>query len=293
MRITLLPFIRKIWEFFFKPKQPLMRDQSDAFLVLKTEQQRILDFSKLVCYSVPNLKKSIKGFKEKVTNYETLVQADYFVEPVDVNRLAELAKHYKDNLSKYILISSFSFLESYFRDVIKELEDFHGGLPNLIKHVQQRQAVLKGAYTADMNEKKQLLQTTYKKRRWQKYQNLLTSLESEVAYRHPSELFSAYGVKSFFELVSSNGFKSVMIPDLVEIGLGLDLSDKINKHPDLADKTLRETFDTMRDLRNSVGHGKANNVNFDKVMDLIRFVRYFSVLVDSHLVRNFFVIQEY
>lgn len=270
-----------------------MLDQTIAFKGLKTEQQRILDFSKLVCYSVPNLKKAIKDYNEKVPNYESFVKADYFVEPIKVDRLTELTKHYKDNLSKYVLISAFSFLESYFKDVIKELENFHGGLDSLIMHVQKRHADLLNSYSADMFEKKQLLQTKYKKRKWEKYKKLITSLENELSYRHPSELFAAYGIKSFFELVASNGFKSHMIPELIETGLGLDLSDKINKHPDLADKTLKETFDIMRDLRNSIGHGTANNMGFDKVMDLIRFVRYFSVKVDNHLVKNFFVIQKY
>lgn len=270
-----------------------MLDQTNAFKILKSEQQKILDFSKLVCYAVPNLKKSIKGYKENVPNYETFVKADYFIEPVIVDRLTELSKHYKENLSKYILISAFSFFESYFRDVVSELIEFHGGLENLIKHVQARQQAILDSHSADLLKKKSKLQTNYQKVKWQKYRKLIEELEKDKDYRHPSELFSAFGVKSFFETVTSNSFKSVMIPDFIEIGLSLDLSEKINKHPELADKTLRETFDIMRDTRNGIGHGKANTLSFDKVMEFIRFVRYLSVKLDNHLMKYYFVIQRY
>lgn len=270
-----------------------MLDQTDAFKILKTEQQRILDFSKLVCYAVPSLKKAIKGYNEKIPNYESFVKPEYFVEPLVVDHLRELSKHYKDNLSKYVLISAFSFFESYFRDVVKEMHDFHGGIDRLIQNVQGRQKLLLASQTADMQKKKTALKTKYKKVRWQKYKNVIEELEKQVSYRNPSELFSAFGIKAFFETVMSNGFKSVMIPDLLETGLGLDLSDKINKHADLVDKNLRETFDIMRDLRNSIGHGKANVIGFDKVMDLIRFLRFFAVKVDTHLVDNYFVIEQY
>ena len=270
-----------------------MLDQTDAFKILKTEQQRILDFSKLVCYAVPNLKKAIKGYNEKIPNYESFVKPEYFIEPLVVDQLSELSKHYKDNLSKYVLISAFSFFESYFRDVVRELHDFHGGIEKLVKHVQERQNNLLSSQSADMTTKKRVLKTKYKKVRWQKYKKAINDLESERTYRNPSELFSAFGIKSFFETVMSNGFKSVMIPELLETGIGLDLSEKINKHPELIEKNLKETFNTMRDLRNSIGHGKANSISFDKVMDLIRFLRFFAVKIDTHLVDNYFVIENY
>jgi len=270
-----------------------MLDQTNAYKILKSEQQKILDFSKLVCYPVPNLKKSIKGFKEKVPNYETFVKPDYFIEPLIVDRITGLAKHYKDNLSKYILISSFSFFEAYFRDVVAELIEFHGGLENLIKHVQGRQETLLNSYSKDMLKKKSKLQTNFQKVKWQKYKRIIKDLEKDKDYRHPSELFSAFGVKSFFETVSSNSFKSIMIPDFIEIGFGLDLSEKVNKHTDLIDKTLRETFDIMRDTRNGIGHGKANTLTFEKVMEFIRFIRYLSVKLDNHLMKYHFVIQRY
>jgi hypothetical protein len=84
-----------------------------------------------------------------------------------------------------------------------------------------------------------------------------------------------------------------MIPDIMEFGFGLNLSEKINKHPELEEKNLRETFDTMRDIRNLIGHGSANDVGLEKTMDLIRFLRHLALKFDSHLVKNFFVIERY
>jgi hypothetical protein len=45
-----------------------------------------------------------------------------------------------------------------------------------------------------------------------------------------------------------------MIPDILEYGFSMDLNQKINIHADLRDKNLRETFDIIRDIRNSIGH---------------------------------------
>ena len=110
-----------------------------AFKRLKTEQQNILDFTVLVCYAIPNLKKSIKGFKENVKNYEKLAKADYFIEEINLPKIEKLVQDYKGDLGKYTLLSAFSFFESYIKDVVNELIDFHGGQEIFIRTISQRQ----------------------------------------------------------------------------------------------------------------------------------------------------------
>ena len=268
-----------------------MIDQTDSFKKLKVEQQKILDFTVLICYSIPNLKKSIKGYKSQVTNYETFSKPDYFKDATPIPQLESIAKDYKENLSKYTLISAFSFFESYFRDVVEELINFHGGKENFIETVHLRHKTFLSTQSPSIIENKKKLTEPLKKKNTEKYQKHIKLLDKEPMYRHPSELLAAFGLKYFIEIVTGTNFKSVMIPDILEYAFGLDLTEKINKHADLAEKNLKETFDTMRKIRNSIGHGDGNSIGFEKVMDLIRFLRFFAVKIDNHLINHFFVLE--
>jgi hypothetical protein len=268
-----------------------MINHTKAFLVLKTEQQKILDFTLLICYAIPNLKKSIKGFKEGVPNYETFIKPDYYKEQFDINKVSAIAQDYKLNLAKYTLISAFSFFETYIRSVVKELIEFQGGQEIFIKTLHKRHRKFLNSADKTISENKKKLQEPIKKKNKQRYQKHISILDNMSMYRHPSELLATYGLKSFIETVTGNGFKSVMIPDILEIGFCIDLSEKINQHPDLVDKNLRETFCIMRKVRNNIGHGSSSDIGFEKVIDLIRFLRHLAVKTDQHLIDNFFVLE--
>lgn len=268
-----------------------MIDHTEAFKRLKEEQQKILDFSVLICYAVPNLKKSIKGYKKKEVNYETIVKPEYFIENVDIDRLESLSKNYKDNLSKYTLLSAFSFFESYFKDVVEELVAFHGGKESFINTLHSRHKQILANQNEVIVENKKKLNEPLKKKNWQRYKKHIEILEQEARYRHPSELLATYGLKYFIETVTGNSFKSVLIPDALEFAFGLDLTEKSNQHADHIHKDHKETFDLMRNIRNSIGHGNVGNLGFEKVMDLIRFLRLFAVKIDDHLVKHFFILE--
>lgn len=138
---------------------------------------------------------------------------------------------------------------------------------------------------------KRKLQEPHKKKNWQKYEKHQSALENETEFRFPSELISPYGMKYLIETIQGKNFRSALIPEILEIGLGIDLSEKINKHEDLNDKDLRETFEIIRDWRNSIGHGTSGDLGLLKAMDMIRFLRYLAVKTDKHLVENFFVLE--
>lgn len=268
-----------------------MIKHTKAFSELKKEQQRILDFTVLVCYAIPNLKKSIKGYKEKVANYETFVTPDYFVEPLDINKIEALAQDYKSNLGKYTLISAFSFFETYIKEVVKELIEFHGGEETFVKTLHDRHKLFIANANPDILANKRKLQEPIKKKNVHRYKKHILLLDQIPQYRHPSELLATFGLRSFIEVITGSAFKSVMIPDLLEFAFGIDLSEQVNRHPDLQTKNLRETFDTMREIRNSIGHGNGANIGFEKVMDLIRFQRHLAVKTDTHLLKHFFVLE--
>jgi hypothetical protein len=71
----------------------------------------------------------------------------------------------------------------------------------------------------------------------------------------------------------------------------MDLSEKVNKHSDLKNKDLQQTFKILRDLRNDIAHGKSTSLSLDKTMDFIRFLRHLSKKIDKHLVEHFFILE--
>ncbi len=269
-----------------------MIGHTKALTKAKEEQQKVLDFSVLVCHAVPNLSKMIKGVEMKIPKYG-LAKPYYYKDNETLDRLKSISKDYQINISKYILLSNYSYLETYFQEVVDELVTFHGGKEQFLK--SNRDNIRKHLDLNDVNVKKHKakLQEPLVPRNSDKYRNNLQELEKIAEYRNPSELFSSYGLKQFIETVKSTSFKSSMIPDLLEFALNFDMTEKINRHGDLLDKNLRETFEVTRDIRNKIAHGKCKKISFEKVLDLARFIRYFEVKIDKHLVENFFILERY
>ena len=113
-----------------------MIPHTKAFTVLKREAQQVFDFAIVVTHAVPALKKALKGFEPgDVIPF----QPDHFdARPIAIDKVKQNAKQYKALLSRYLFLSSFSFFEAYFRDVLNEIITFHGGMSILervsIKH---------------------------------------------------------------------------------------------------------------------------------------------------------------
>jgi len=97
-----------------------------AFVRLKDQTQAVLDFSILVCNAIPLLKMTIKNV-EKGKEHTNLAKPDYFKGKPNQEKLKCHAQEYKENLSKYVLLSNFSFFEAYVIDAVNEIFEFHGG----------------------------------------------------------------------------------------------------------------------------------------------------------------------
>lgn len=264
-----------------------MINNTKAFGKLKKEQQKILDFAVLICHSIPNLKKTIAGERNQIEHFG-VPQPDYFKKELN-NRILTLSSNYKSNLSKYLIISGYSFFEAYFRDVIKELIEFHGGIENYIHNSASNNRAKILTLDPIILKNKRKLQEPYKKKNKEKYNKFIKELERETSFRMPSELFSTWGLKNLLEYCDSENFRSYKIPEIMELGFLMKLDEKINSHPDLKDKNLEETFQMLRNTRNNISHGGATNISFPKAMDFLRFLRRLSVKFDQHLIDNFFL----
>ncbi len=265
-----------------------MKNSTDAFARLKIEQQRILDFALLTCHAMPNLSKTIKGVEHKVKDYG-LAKPTYFEEIEDLDRLKSLLKHSDDNLAKYILFSSWSFFEFYFKDAMSELLNFYGGKENFIDGIKtlHDKKINQNKLFADKTMK---LRETPKPGKKDKYKKALKELSSINEYTFTSELFSFWGAKYFVDFVANKKFVSACIPVLMKEMFGMDLSDKINDYGDIREMDLAQTFNSMKDYRNKIGHGEIVTVPLNKVMAYNKFLRYFAVKIDSYLIEHYFII---
>jgi len=266
-----------------------MLDATNSYKKLKVEQQRIIDFAILVCYSVPNMKKTFVGIKKGVDNFE-LVVPDFF--PLNTKeKYLEKSENYKSNLSKYLIVSSFSFFEAYIEDVCLELLSFHGGRDEFYSFIRNK---IKNKVINQSNtlvELKKHINQHFNAKRKQKYEKIIAELNNEANFIFPSGHFSSYGFYFFADLFESGKFETEKIPDLLEFIFGIDLSEKINKLPEFEDWNLRETFDNCFQTRNKIAHEGRLNIGLKHTMDYIRYFRYIALKIDKHLVNNFFILE--
>ena len=255
-----------------------MYANTDAFTRLKKQTQTVLDFTVLISNSVPLLKMTIKNIEKGIDGAQ-LAKPDYFKGGQNQEQLKSYAAEYKSNLSKYLLISNFSYFEAYVLDAIEEMLNFHGGSEQLLfaarrrcqQHVNPKDSVIIS------NRKK--LQDSYKKKNDGKYKKY-TKLLMNNNFKFPSELLSSYGVQKLSDELKS--VKSVGIPNLLVDGLHFPMTeDEVNE------------FHRIRDIRNSIAHGKRESFDMPNAMKCNKFLRELSVKIDNHIVNNFFVIERF
>jgi|SRR5690554_2951118 len=263
-----------------------MKHYTDAFVRLKEEQQRVLDFTLLTCHAMPNLSKTIKGVEMNVPKYG-LAPPTYFKKE-HPDRLKGLINHYEANLSKYVLFSSWSFFEFYFKDCMKELLDFYGGKENLLKGIKDlnRKKIIKNHLLIDKTKK---IREKPKKGKEFKYRDALSELDTQD-YSFTNELFSSWGVKHFVNDIASGNFVSADIPEILRDLFGFDMSQKVNDYGHLKEMDLEQTFHSMREFRNKIGHGEIVNIPFNRVMAYNKFLRQFAVRVDKYLIENYLIL---
>jgi len=263
-----------------------MKRNTNAFVRLKIEQQRVLDFVLLTCHAMPNLSKTIKGIEEKVPKY-SLAKPMHFKEE-SKERLKSLLNHYDDNLGKYILFSSWSYFEFYFNTCMKELLEFYGGKEVFIQGIIELNKEKRQQNKLLINDTKKLREKP-KSGKKEKYIKALQALKSKQ-YTYTNELFSTWGAKHFANQIANGNFVSSDIPTILKDLFGFDLTQKLNDYAHLKEMDLEQTFHSMRDFRNKIGHGEIVTIPFKKVMAYNKFLRKLAVKVDSFLIENYFII---
>lgn len=253
-----------------------MIPHSQAFIRLKNEAQSVFDFAIVVSYAVPALKYSLKS----VSGDDPIpFRPEHFdSRPVATAKVRENAKEYKRLLSQYVFLSVFSFFEAYFRDLLKEVIQFHGkdGLRNQIAISHNL------TLTAHEDTKaKRKLQEYPKTSETEKYVKYGRSL-AEKGFRFPSTLLGSYGLENVIELANEH-IPAEKIPKLVQslFQLPLDPTTEI------------ERFSAYRQQRNRIAHGQADSksLHLGKAVEANNFLRNLALKIDRHVVEHFLVIE--
>ena len=259
---------------------------TESFLKWKEQTQDTFEFSVLVCNAVPTLKRTLTLHDKGIVT--SLVKPDHYGAPESPGeeeherakkQLREKSRGYKSKLSKYILISNFSFFESYVVDVIKELIDFHGGKDAFVKKANSRarQQIMRDSNEIESARRK--LRRGNNPAYYQRYRGASEKLES-MGYRFPTDLFTGYGAKMLLSKVANMSAND--IPGVLLDGLHLDLS---------AVEVLE--FHNVREARNKVAHGENVEFSIGQVTAMSKHLRSIALKLDQHLLRYYFILEDY
>lgn len=248
-----------------------------AFSVLKEEAQKVFDFAIVVTYAVPALKYALKDLK---ADDKIPYKPDHFdSRPVATEKVKHDARKYKSLLSRYIFLSTFSFFEAYFQDVLKEIIEFHGG-DNLLTKVSIASNSLIDNECTKYKKKLQEYPTFRNRDRYLSYGKRL----SECGYRFPSTLLSGFGLRRLLELTTGDKIRAVDIPRLANEVLQIELDKKIEV----------SIYQGYRNIRNKIAHGRASSasLSLSKAIGANNFLRNLALKIDRHVVNNFFIVEE-
>ncbi len=250
----------------------------------KSQTQDTFDFSVLVSYAIPTLKRNLVLFEKGVVT--SLVKADHYGKKEELSREEEVklkeslrtkALGYKSKLSRYILMSNFSFFEAYVIDVTKELLQFNGGRVAFEQMAMERNLSQIQGNSQRTESLRRKLRTAPKPDRIQRYRKVTKELLAQ-GFRFPTDLFSRLGVKSMLKRL--DGLKASHIPDFLEEAFLLTLSED----------DLRN-FTNSRDLRNRIAHGDPVELSLLEATNKCKELREIAKVIDKHLVKHYFIIE--
>jgi len=255
-----------------------MISHTEAYLKYKAQSEAILDFAVIVCFAVPALKANVNVLKKGIIT--KLPTPDFFLKDVSTPaKLIERAKPYKSRLAAYLWMSNFSFFEAFIVDAVREMIDFHGGDVGFLSLAERHDKKFLKSIPPNLHAEKRKLQEYPKKSKLFKYQKYSRALDAS-GYRFPSSLLSSYGVRMLNSKVGS--LKAHAIPELLQQGLHLPI-----------DASQVSRFHEIRNMRNKIAHGETVNLTLSRVMRMHEDLHQLAVVVDSHLIEHYFIIEKY
>lgn len=176
-------------------------------------------------------------------------------------------------------MSSFSFFEAYFIDVLKEVVEFHGGDKLLEKVALKHNLALSEPDTLKAKRKLQEYPTGDRDR----YRSGGRKLRN-AGYLLPSALLARYGLQKLLLLSEGDYIRAVDIPGLIQDVFQLDL----DQSRDI------DTFHGYRETRNKIAHGRASSesLHLKRAVEANNFLRNLALRIDQHVVTHFLLVED-
>jgi antitoxin component of MazEF toxin-antitoxin module len=259
---------------------------TSAFVKWKAQTQDAFEFSVLVCSAVPVLKRNIRLYEKGVI--KELARPDYYGPSRNLTddekhrnkeQLKQKSVGYRSKLSKYILISNFSFFEAYVIDALKEMIDFHGGREGFIEKSKRRGELQIKNESPEIEVIRRKIRRQDKPSRVSSYKAASAKL-TEKGYIFPSDLLSAYGARMLIQKISNMSAND--IPDVLVDGLHMEIDDN---------RVLE--YHNSRELRNRIAHGDSVNLTIEQVTNMSKALRSLVLDIDQHLLRYYFISENY
>lgn len=236
----------------------------------------MLDFSVMVCTASPQLSHALTAYDSDPSVF--LATNSFFPPSAEMYSTEKRAlTTYSHVLGANLLLSVFSYFETYFFSAIDEMLDFHGGEVGLEKVISKqfcprsKSPAAKAALSG--------LRTTFKPNRADKYRKLSANLNGEKIL-WPSQRFMLFGLKQ--AVSQRKRWKAADIPELMLNLLTVDVSTQ-----------ERDRFHAIRNERNKIAHGKALSYELKKAVDASYFLKNLAQKIDEHIIESFFLIERY
>ena len=254
-----------------------MHNHTKSYVTLRTHSQQTLDFAVLVCTAAPQLRYALNEFQADPTTFlATNSQFRPSNEPYATEK--RTLSSYKKVLGANLLLSVFSYFETYFFSVIDEMIDFHGGKDELLRLSSKQ---VSGVDISSENNETSLnqLRKPYKPNRADRFRKFSSSLRGEKVI-WPTQRLMLYGLSQMLE--NKKRWKSADIPKLMRNLLCMDVEE-----------STESRFHNVRDERNKIAHGKNLSYDLTKAVDVSNYFRELAMEIDQHICRNFMVIEKF
>jgi len=257
-----------------------MIGHTHAYRNYKQQNEELFEFLVLICYAVPAYKQELK--KRIGGGTVTLPPADHFQhDKTSDTELLQRAQLYTKRVGCFVMLSAFSYFESYVAAALRELFAFHGGEKEFIKRASgYASRSLRAQQTGKSDAKRKLQEPTTARLR-EKHEKYIRQLAA-TGFRFPSDFLAPYGLQALADQLSERKFKPVMIPRLLTEALNMDVSTA----------TL-DRFTQLRQKRNDIAHGKVHQFDLSAALDAYDYLKAFAAEIDKHLVETFFVLELY
>ena len=225
--------------------------------------------------AVPCLKYTLKQMDpEKPPEFKP----DHFdSRPIKTEKVLHDTKEYKEALSRHIVLSSFSYFEAYFHDVLSEILEFHG--KDLLFNISSISTDIGDSGIVEKARKK--LSEYPKKSNLDCYKSNKEKL-LKCGEALPSALLAQYGYRKLIELIEGNYIPAAKIPELSNSILQLKFDD-----------SEEELLYGYKEIRNKIAHGRISDgtLYVKKAIEMNNFFRNLALKIDKHVLKYFLLVE--